>query len=129
MPSIQTSPGFAAGIGSLLLVHILEHGFGGLVKEKRLIKPIKLPQSPEDDCALIRSQFGQFLDDFNHAHDMRLPLRRMACKDWIPGFLYIIAPDNNQQTRSVKWRFIDFTLLHSHAPVSSRISMPLILAF
>jgi hypothetical protein len=42
--TIQTSPRFAAGIGSLLFVHIPEHGFSRLLEEERFVWLIQLAQ-------------------------------------------------------------------------------------
>src|SRR5207247_1768987 len=43
---IQISPGLAAGILGLLVVHLLEHRVGRFVQEQQFVRPIEFPQAP-----------------------------------------------------------------------------------
>jgi hypothetical protein len=69
------SQGCAAGIGGLLFVQIPEHGYGGFLKEKRLVRPIQFLQALKNNRVILRRQFGQLLYDLNHAHNIKLPWR------------------------------------------------------
>src|SRR5947209_812202 len=86
----QTSPGLAAGILGLLLVHLLEHRIGGLVEELRFVALFELSETLQDGGPLLCGQLGKLGNDFRCAHVENLPFPHISSKpydDWFASVL------------------------------------------
>ena len=65
---IQTSPGFAAGILNLLVVHRLKHRVGRFVQKLQFVLIFEFTKAAADCGPLVGSQFREFGNDFANAH-------------------------------------------------------------